>query len=287
MDKKTIEVVISGYGVAYPQSIKKDKHQVPNVLVDRLPRKVARTSCRSLAQAVSVSQYALNMAGYDIDQLPERLGLYVSQSGIQHSDYDDYQNAMDDLNQRDSLNFTSLWQSRKIHPLVAINGLSNNMLSQISVLWNIQGDCAAFVRDEHGAACALEEAFFSLSSGSVDCALVVVGGTSQDYIEGLIDLDFDDFSLESGAVALVLQTKDFANQSRSPVLASLDHLALSFNHEKTSYQNSIDQERWAGPILGLIEKLSENGLNQEPTTIPLQTQDAFGHACQFTIGIGH
>ena len=179
------KVVISGYGLSFDNhqdhaSLTKKNLNVPPVT---LSRRALRFSCRVLAEALAACQHAITMSGLEPDHLSENCGLYTSQSGYQHPDIDDYQQALVNSQQSSQSTFSYLWNSRQFNPFLAIKGLPNNLLGLISIEMGIKDDCAAFVLDQQGAAAALNEALFNIQYGFVDRALVISAGTDKDIFE--------------------------------------------------------------------------------------------------------
>lgn len=230
------------------------------------------------------------MSGLELGQLSENCGLYTGQSGYQHPDIDDYQQALANYQQSDQSKFSHLWHSRQLNPFLAIKGLPNNLLGLISIELGIKGDCSAFAMDHQGAATALNEALFNLQHGFVDRALVISAGTERDIFEICINQYKNGIQEEfprptGGAVTLLLERED---KVKNPVayLSNPRHgYALSANSSlknKEEIESSYcDQRepRWGGIVWGIIhavDKLKSNQINlSKPLTIKSYGEDNF------------
>ncbi len=269
--------LLTGYAiVAPPEMLNANYAYLKSMaeLAKPLSRKFERFSCRSGAEAISACERAFSMAKIDTNNLGDRFGLYVNQAGHQHSDIDDYHDAINQWRekQKNESLLKHLWQSRSVSPFLAIKGLGNNLLGMISIFFNLRGDCCAFVRDEVGAISALKEAMFNLQHGYIDTALVVSAGSSCDYLEKPFSKENEQAGF-AGAVALILQR---ASVTKAISIAQLNQVNLSCSHPPSCSVNKTqsifqvlndkylylkEEPRWGG-ILSSIAWLSHHFQNK-------------------------
>ncbi|MAZ66754.1 MAG: hypothetical protein CMF25_06555 [Kangiellaceae bacterium] len=279
----TNAIAIHGYAVAATSTLPASAPLAPTSLANELPawytdvaplpRKYQRFGGRVAAEAVAAVEKALAMAEIEPQQFDQRFGLYTSQAGFQHSDLDDYHQGFSQATDEAPL-YDTLWNSKAVNPFLAIKGLSNNLMGLISVLWEIRGDCSAFLRDQSGAMAALSEACFQLQAGYIDAALVVMSGTACDQLEATISAD-NALSEENallagqGAVALVLGRQ--TDTDSLPLLSELE-VRSGTNAEPTS------APRWGGILYSIAEQLAISNTQQQNTTI--HSQDSYGNQAQ-------
>ena len=275
------KVVVTGYAVVPPTADQAAPNLTPDLGVkpQKLSRRLQRFACRAGPQAITASQLAFDMAGVKPEELGERLGLYTNQAGQQHSDIDDYQAGFAKYQKTESV-IDYIWNGKHASPFLAIKGLSNNLIGLISILWSLRGDCAAFVRDQVGAASALDEALFNLQHGYIDSALVITAGTAADYFE--IEMQRQTTSAsklnrhshpdnECGAVALFLQRQQ---NEVLPVIAELSDMQHGYQSKtenadspqvnfpnasgfdqilKDQYYFNQQEPRWGGIIYSVVQ----------------------------------
>lgn len=275
-------VAISGYAVVMPKSfLRSTLTPELNQPVAALSRKVARFACRAAPEALTAVERALQMAGFDPESCQGRTGLYTNQGGILTPDLDDFDAALAELPPGEDT-FSWLWKSKKVNPFLVIRSLSNNLLGLISMVWKIKGDCAAFVRDEQGAAAALEEALFNLRHGYVDRALVVSAGSESDGVERAVTGTGNGVQPSTGlcgAVALVLEAVSVQESTGSRTCidrvvggiegdpgAPQDRAHCGDTQEATLNNDCFNGEpqRWGGVLLGIAQALHHQQLSKVP-----------------------
>ncbi|MFT6388291.1 MAG: hypothetical protein ACJAUP_001669 [Cellvibrionaceae bacterium] len=314
--KKVVDkVMVTGYAVVPPASfIHSTEGLTPGFgsSVQVLPRRLKRFTCRSGEHAFTASQLAFDMADISPADLGERFGLYTNQAGQQHSDIDDYHAAFTNCSTPDASALASLWDSKDVDPFLAIKALSNNLLGSVSVHWSIRGDCSAFVRDQAGAAMALNEAMFNLRHNYIDAALVLTAGTALDSFEKINQQHDDEHSVECGvecgAVALILQrqstchTQPMAeifdmksgydvsdNTNRSPkkpayqLAKKQDRLLTQIINEQ--YYCNPHEPRWGGVIYSLSQIIHAVKQQKNSTPIKVHSLDTSGFDAQLTVSV--
>lgn len=114
-------------------------------------------------------------------QIEQRTGIYCSQFGYLHPNFDDFLK----VGETSSLNcvgdfYYSIWNSHKLNPFLVTLSLSNNLLGLTSQELKMKTDCASFLRGNIGFLAALNEARLSLNYKNIDYALIMASGISCD-----------------------------------------------------------------------------------------------------------
>lgn len=296
----TNKVNVIGYGIVFPEGDEGSK-LTPDLGVQAvsIPRQLKRFSGRSVSAAIGAIEQASKMAKIDLKSLPsDRFGLYTGQSCYQHPDLDDYADGLAEWQQKEQEQtlFDSLWNSRVINPFLVIKGLSNNLLGMICLAWELRGDCAAFSRDQAGAAAALEEARFNISQGICDTCLVVVAGTTNDVFDMVLNDKSGEQVPNTAAVALILQSDKLAGQT---ALAELNVQPFSYQPVQPSFKPTTDiqaivkqaeffgeaQQEWGGIVLSIAQSIAIMQQNSVTDACTVYSQDALGLQCQASVKI--
>ncbi len=232
MEDDNKDIVITGMSALLPPGPVSSLLNAKSFDPDRstVSRKLKRCCKQSALLAVEAGERAMHMAQVVPGEKKYRWGFYTGQNGYQHPDFDDLAPALAGVKiDRYEDILAHLWQSRKVNPFLIIHALSNNLLSILSLHWNLQGDCGAFIRDKKGVAGALQEAVFGLSTGVCNIALVINAGMHSD----LISRDLAALSkhpsretdrTQAAACALVLENRAHAIKRSLTPIAGLDLL---------------------------------------------------------------
>ena len=276
--------------------------------VQSLPRRLKRFTCRAGEHAVTASQLAFDMAQIKPEEMGTRCGLYTNQAGQQHSDIDDYHVGFSNSTTSSDSALAHLWSGKDVNPFLAIKGLSNNLLGTISTHWSIRGDCSAFVRDQAGAAMALNEAIFNLRYGYIDIALVLTAGTEADLFEMQHQQHDGERSVDCGAVALILQRKSTCTtqpiaeifdiksgySSSSKQLDSLEESSdKTLKTHQPAFAQIMDKQyycnpnepRWGGIIYSLSQIIHIAKQQQNMPPIKVHSHDHSGFDTKITISV--
>lgn len=296
----TNKVNVIGYGIVFPEGDEGSK-LTPNLGVQavNIPRKLKRFSARSVPAAFGAVEQAVEMAKIDLASLPsDRFGLYTGQRCYQHPDLDDYADGLAQWQQEEQEQplFDSLWNSRVINPFLVIKGLGNNLLGMLSLAWQLRGDCAAFSRDQAGAAAALEEARFNITQGICDTCLVVVAGTTNDVFDMALKNKSCKQPPNTAAVALILQSDRLAGKA---ALAELNIQPFSYQAVQEPFKPTADiqslikqaeffgeaQQEWGGIVLSIAQSIAIMQQNSVTDACTIYSQDALGLQCQASVKI--
>lgn len=294
----TNKVNVIGYGIVFPEG-EASSTLTPDIGVQSIDiaRKLKRFSGRSLPAAMGAVEQAVNMANIDLKSLPsDRFGLYTGQTSYQHPDLDDYADGLAEWQTQDQTLFDSLWNSRVINPFLVIKGLGNNLLAILSLAWELRGDCAAFTRDQAGAAAALEEARFNITHGICDTCLVVVSGTTDDVFNKVLNNQSSENPPKTAAVALILQSDKISGEK---AIGELNVQPFSYLTEQnileptTSIQTMIKQaeffgeakHKWGGIVLNIAQSIAIMQQNSVTEPCNIYSQDDLGLYCQATVKI--
>ncbi len=163
------------------------------------------------------------------EQITHRTGVYCTQYGYLHPDFNDLLVKVDTQNiANQNTLFKTLWHSNKINPFLITLSLSNNLLGLVSQELGIKSDCAAFLRGNTGLLAALREARLLLYCNKVDYALVMASGVADNTSSKLQKKEF--------GLSLMLKRED--EKEKYFPLPNYDEL-LSFYGEQPYYGNDL------------------------------------------------
>ncbi|WEM44642.1 hypothetical protein PTW35_25620 (plasmid) [Photobacterium sp. DA100] len=253
-------IAITGFGLVLPKS--SSNHDAQNQTVPELiPRKLRRFSTRSIPTAVAACHQAVESCGLDEKTLCEKVALYTAQSGYQHPDFDDFADALKgwDRHVEPSL-LATLWQSRQVNPFLITKALSNNLIGIISQIWRLKNDGVAFIRDQAGSAAALDEAYFQLSSGYAEVAMVVMSGCDEDCYTAVAEQRPLPINTEhTGAAVLILESEAHAKRRGANVQAWINSFSSNSQENTPWLDGAMFRERegleWGGIVMAITQSL--------------------------------
>ena len=298
------KIIVTGYALVPPPSLVASAKGIGanfGLVAEPLERRLKRFSAPAGEQAFTASRHVFEMAGVEPENVGESFGLYTNQAGS--ADIENYRDGLDQWLLSGDPILENLWQSKFVNPFLAIRSLSNNLLGLMSVLWSFRGDCCAFIRDQVGAASALDEAIFNLQQNYIDTALVLTAGTNLDHFEAKFKGFDKHFEPECGAVALLLKRQDDNELSAIAELSDMTH-GYQFNSDtahlperkcaqslklpqimENKYYYNSQEPRWGGIVYSLVQIIHSLKEQQKKEIIRIDSIDPNGFHASVKVNI--
>ena len=152
-----------------------------------VPRNLQRYCTPAVVLGVAAARQALQEAGVDPRQGHLRFGLYCCQGGYTHPSLDAYAELLQECRGGDDgLDLRQLsarvLETRALDPFLVLKSLSNGLSGVVSLAFDLEGECNAYMQGVAGNQAALREACAALRSGRIDAALVVAAGSELDAL---------------------------------------------------------------------------------------------------------
>ncbi len=245
-DRHIDSTIISNFG-----GVDDEQHAAA---LDALPFKLRRYGTPCSQWSVKASADAFASARLDIGTIPdERRGIFTAQGDYMYPSLPSFTAGVAAALHKRSLDIGTLTHEfmhlRGVDPFFVIKCLANNLLAITSLAFEMRGDCGAFVQDDSAVIAALRSAVFSLRHGYCDVALLVCAGSYNEAMtfaemrqlghlsecrDGAaslrpFDLRSDGAILGEGAIAMVLETAEHAQQRGVRPLAAVSGIGCAID----------------------------------------------------------